>query len=119
MTDIIMPDHSASFIRASQARLDSAQTRLKTEPGSTLDARTLKKIDEAAQEFEAVFLAEMMKPMFEGIEVNELFGGGKGEEIFNDFLIQEYGKNMAATGGIGIATSVREELIRQQEGAVK
>ncbi len=119
MSDIIMPDQSASFFRASQARLDSVQSQLGTAPGSKLDEKTMRKIDQAAQDFEAVFLSEMMKPMFEGIEVDETFGGGKGEEMFSDLLVQEYGKNMAANGGIGIATAVREELIRQQESTVK
>jgi Rod binding domain-containing protein len=119
MADITMPDQSASFFRASQARMDAVTSNLRPEAGSKLDAKTLRKIDEAAQEFEAVFLSEMLKPMFEGIEVNEMFGGGKGEEMFSDLLVSEYGKNMAANGGIGIASSVREELIRQQEGAIK
>jgi Rod binding domain-containing protein len=86
---------------------------------STLDMKTLKKIDEAAKDFEASFLSEMMKPMFAGIEVDENFGGGKGEEVFRDFMTQEYGKKMAGAGGIGIATLVRDQMISQQEGAAK
>lgn len=85
-------------------------------PGATLDAKTLHRIDETAKDFEANFMAEMMKPMFEGLHPDENFGGGKGEEVFRDFLIQEYGKKIAETGGIGIAAAVREEMIRQQEG---
>lgn len=119
MADISMPDNTASFLRAGQSRLDAATARLRPEAGSKLDEKTLKKIDEAAADFEAVFLTEMIKPMFEGVEVNEMFGGGKGEEIFTDLMIEEYGKNMAEAGGIGIASFVREELIRQQEGTVK
>ncbi len=74
------------------------------------------KIDEAAKEFEAVFLSEMLKPMFDGIDdPDPLFGGGKGEEVFNGFMVREYGKLMAEHGGIGIAEHVRAELIRIQE----
>lgn len=111
MTNIAAPDQSASFMRAEQAKLKNIT--------DGLDKKTLRQIDQAAEDFEAVFLAEMIKPMFEGIEVDEMFGGGKGEEVFRDLMIQEYGKNMAQAGGIGIASFVKDELIRQQEGKIK
>lgn len=111
MVDIAALDNSASFMRADQAKLKNIT--------DGLDKKTMRQIDQAAEDFEAVFLAEMIKPMFEGIEVDEMFGGGKGEEVFRDLMIQEYGKNMAQAGGIGIASFVKDELIRQQEGKLK
>jgi Rod binding domain-containing protein len=79
--------------------------------------RSLKQqqIEQAAQEFEAVFITEMMKPMFEGLSTEAPFGGGKGEEVFRDMLLQEYGKKVAQTGTIGIADHVKEQMIRLQE----
>jgi len=74
----------------------------------------IEKIEEAAREFEAVFVAEMMKPMFEGIETEAPFGGGKGEEVFRGMLLQEYGKIVSQTGSIGIADQVKEAMIRMQ-----
>ena len=112
MSTLSTLDTSASFMRAEQSRLDNTVR-------STLAPKTLRQIDEAAQDFEATFLSEMLKPMFEGVEVDEIFGGGRGEEVFRDLMIQEYGKTMAQSGGIGLAKHVREELIRQQEGTVK
>lgn len=73
------------------------------------------KIDAAAQDFEAVFLAQMMEHMFSTLEVNPLFGGGEGEETFRSLLVDEYGKLMARAGGIGIADHVKRELLRLQE----
>ncbi|MBU0800695.1 MAG: rod-binding protein [Alphaproteobacteria bacterium] len=85
---------------------------------STLDAAQLAKIDEAAQEFEAVFLTEMLRPMFEEVnKPDDTFGGGKGEEIFSNMMVDEYGKQMAERGGIGLARFVRDEMIRIQEAA--
>ena len=78
-------------------------------------SRDMDKIEQAAQEFEAVFIAEMMKPMFEGISTEAPFGGGKGEEVFRSLLLQEYGKTMAATNSIGIAAHVKEYLLQLQE----
>ena len=74
----------------------------------------MQKIEAAAKEFEAMFVAEMLKPMFDGIEVNETFGGGKTEEIFNGFMREEYGKMIAETGQFGIADQVKQQLIELQ-----
>lgn len=77
---------------------------------------SMEKIEEAAKDFEAMFVSEMMKPMFEGLKPNSLFGGGKTEEVFRGMLIDEYGKDIAARGGLGIADQVKEQLIRAQQG---
>lgn len=68
-----------------------------------------------AEEFEAVFLSQMLKHMFEGIETSEAFGGGHGEEAFKSMMIEEYGEIIAKTGGIGVADHVKAEMIRLQE----
>lgn len=76
-------------------------------------------IDETAKDFEAMFMTEMLKPMFEGIQPDETFGGGKGEEVFNSLMLDEYGKKMASTGSLGIADLVKEQLIQMQSDAQK
>ncbi len=73
-----------------------------------------KDMREVAREFEAVFISEMVKPMFEGIETDEIFGGGKGEEIFRGMMIQEYGKTVADRDATGIQTQVMNKLIEMQ-----
>jgi flagellar protein FlgJ len=73
------------------------------------------KATQAAQDFEAVFASEMIKPMFETVDVDENFGGGKGEEVFRGLLVQELGKNIAKQGGFGLADQVRAELIKAQQ----
>ena len=75
------------------------------------------RIDETARDFEAMFMTEMLRPMFEGLKVDEIFGGGKGEEIFQSMMLDEYGKNMAAQGSLGIADLVKEQLIEMQSRA--
>ncbi len=77
----------------------------------------MKRIDETAQDFEAMFLSEMLKPMFETVKVNKTFGGGKGEEIFSGFLRDEYSKMLSAQGGVGIAALVKDQLIEMQSKA--
>ena len=75
-----------------------------------------KGIDKAAQDFEAVFLSQMLESMFKGIKTDGPFGGGHAEEMMRSFMLQEYGKVMAANGGVGIADAVKRELLHAQEG---
>lgn len=82
--------------------------------GMNATARSAEEINGTAREFEAVFLATMMRQMFAGIEVNEVFGGGHGEEAFREMLYDEYGKAIAKAGGVGIADAVQREMLRLQ-----
>ena len=72
-------------------------------------------IDKAAQDFEAVFLSQMLAPMFEPLETDSLFGGGSGERMYRGMLVEEYGKALSRNGGVGIAEAVARQLIASQE----
>ncbi len=75
------------------------------------------KIKNVAEEFEAVFMGQMLKPMWEGLETNELFGGGPGEDVMKDLLVQEYGKAMVKSDGGRLSSTIVEAMIRMQEVA--
>ncbi len=72
------------------------------------------RIDSAARDFEAVFIAQMLEPMFASIETPTIAGGGKSEEFFNSLLRESYAKAMADRGGFGIADHVKAALIELQ-----
>jgi Rod binding domain-containing protein len=72
-------------------------------------------VRQVAQEFEALFLAEMLAPVFESVDTDGLFGGGESEKIFRSMMVQEYGKAIAQSGGVGIADAVQREILRMQE----
>jgi len=71
-------------------------------------------IDKASKDFEAMFMAQMLQPMFDSVEVNETFGGGHGEEVMRGLLVQEYGKSLAANTDSKISDAVKSEMIRIQ-----
>jgi Rod binding domain-containing protein len=71
-------------------------------------------MDKASKEFESMFMSQMLQPMFEGMDVNPLFGGGNGEKIMRSFLVQEYGKIASNNTHMGIADAVKSEMIRAQ-----
>ena len=73
------------------------------------------KIQTVAKQFEGMFLSQMFGHMFKGLKTDGLMGGGNGEAIFRDFLIQEYGKAASKAGGIGLAKSIIRQLSTMQE----
>lgn len=70
---------------------------------------------DTAQAFEASFVAQMLRPMFEGVSTEAPFGGGEAEATWRGFLIDEMGKQVARAGGIGVADHVMAQMIRMQE----
>lgn len=75
----------------------------------------MQRMEAAAKDFEAVFMAQMLKPMWEGVETDPMFGGGHGEDVMRDMLVQEYGKAMAQADDFGLAKSVLDVMIKIQE----
>lgn len=73
------------------------------------------KIRETAEAFEASFLAQMMKPMFEGLETDGLFGGGEAEATWRGFLVEAMAKQTVRAGGIGLADQVMSQMLKMQE----
>ncbi|MFA4995339.1 MAG: rod-binding protein [Bdellovibrionales bacterium] len=86
-------------------------------PMPVLKMATNARLDAVAQDFEAVFATQLLKPMFDTVPVNGLFGGGNGEEVMRSFLLQEYGKMIAQNGLLGIASQVKAEMLRAQEAS--
>ncbi len=70
---------------------------------------------ETAQAFEASFLSQMLKPMFEGLSTDGPFGGGQAEETWRGFMIDAMAKQTVRAGGIGLADQVVSEMLKMQE----
>lgn len=111
--DTLSPDTTLALMQSTQVDASKAAGKTKNAKG----AINLEKAEHAAKEFEAIFISEMMKPMFEGISTDGMFGGGKGEEVFRGILLQEYGKMISQTGSIGLASQVKDTMIQMQAEA--
>ena len=99
MTAGIMPQSSYDVAMATAKYGEDMEAKL---------PKNIEKIREAAAEFEALFLSEMMNHMFAGVDVDPMFGGGSGEQMFRGMMIQEYGKMMSRThNGIGLADPIQ------------
>jgi peptidoglycan hydrolase FlgJ len=91
--------------------LDSLELRAAPRPaaGGAVQAR------KTGLEFEEMFIAQMLQPIFDALPTDGMFGGGAGERMFRSFQVNEYAKAITRTGGIGIADSVARHIITLQE----
>lgn len=78
------------------------------------DVKTREQAAAVARQFERMFIAEMLAPMFQGLETDGPFGGGRAEATFRPMLLDQYADAIARGGGIGIADSVLKEILRMQ-----
>jgi Rod binding domain-containing protein len=87
-------------------------------PATNVSPAVAAKARASAQDFEAVFLNQMFSHMFANVNEGP-FSGGNAANTWRSFLTDEYAKNFAKAGGIGIADSVYRELIAVQEARAK
>jgi len=72
------------------------------------------RLREVAEEFEAVFLAQVLQTMSVGL-------GGPGplgdsdNEAWAGMLQEEYGRLISKSGGIGVADALLREMLKMQE----
>ena len=97
---------------ALSSALQTQRAAMAATAGSTADQKKMKK---ASQDFEGFFVGQMMESMTSGIETDETFGGGHGEEMWRSMLNQEYGKEVAKSGRLGIGSTVMAGMLRAQE----
>ncbi len=93
---------------------DQAKARLDSVRKAAGQAGSNPAIEEAAKEFESVFLAQMMEHMFAEVDFDPS-SEGPGDDIYKSLLIDEYSKLMSRSGGIGVADHVKREMLRMQE----
>jgi peptidoglycan hydrolase FlgJ len=83
-------------------------------PGHIPTPPNAAKLMEKAKEMEATFLSEMLGHAGLG-DSSESFGGGAGEDQFASFLRNEQARLLVNKGGIGLAQTIFEALVRSQE----
>jgi Rod binding domain-containing protein len=89
-----------------------ALTHVGQQPGQRVPG-DLEAVRRAAEDFEAVFVGQLLGSMMEGLAKDGPLGGG--DDPFAALLREEYGKLIARSGGIGVADAVLNELLRAQE----
>ena len=82
----------------------------KVSPGTAIKAKA------TATDFEAMFLNSMFSQMTSGIKGEGPFGDTPGTGVWRSMLTEQYSKNFAKAGGVGISDQVYRTLIMQQAG---
>ena len=101
-----------AFLTGLQKQAASQAAALAGASGKSTD---LNKVRDAAEKFEAFFIGQMMEHMTLGLETDETFGGGHGEDVWKSMLNQEYGKGIAKSGRLGITDQVMKGMLKMQE----
>jgi Rod binding domain-containing protein len=70
-----------------------------------------------ATDFEAMFLNSMFSQMTAGLKGEGPFGDTKGTGVWRSMLTEQYSKQFAKAGGVGIANEVYRTLILTQAKA--
>jgi peptidoglycan hydrolase FlgJ len=104
MANTAAPGLSQSISALANASTAQAQAALKLKG----------KAKAAAQQFEAMFLNTMFQQMFAGVNGEGPFGGSGALKVWRSMLTDQYAKNFAQNGGIGIASHVYDALLKQQ-----
>lgn len=76
--------------------------------------QTDKKLKQACQDFEAIFMGFMMKSMRKTVQKSDLFGSSQEEEMFTDMMDNEVCKSASSRGSTGIADMLYRQLSRPQ-----
>lgn len=115
MTDFAINPAASGMLqsqgKAETAKVDQLGKRLQ-HGAANMNKR---EIIEKSKEFEGVFIAQMLKPMFQTVETDPMFGGGHAESIYRDMMVKELGNKIANEGGFGIAEQLQSKLFALQE----
>jgi len=109
----------AQLLNTAQTQVFEAQAQATRERANQLANTTntdKKLLRQTAEDFESVFLSQMLQPMFETVPTDSFMGGGNAETIYRGMMVEEMGKAITKSGGIGIADTVYRELLKLQEG---
>ncbi len=75
-----------------------------------------KELLNAARQFEAMFIQEMLKGMRATVPESDFLHGGFAEDVYEGMLDQEYADQMAETGGFGLADKIYDQLTSEYAG---
>jgi peptidoglycan hydrolase FlgJ len=72
------------------------------------------KAKSASEQFESMFLNSMFQQMFTDVGGEGPFGGSGALKVWRSMLTDQYAESFARNGGIGIASHVYDQLLKQQ-----
>lgn len=84
---------------------------------SLADTPENKKLKKTADDFESMFLEQMVDRMTQSTETEGPLGeNGTGGSVWRSMLSNEYAKGIAKSGGVGISDQIMRSMIQMQAG---
>jgi flagellar protein FlgJ len=102
------PATSIPLMRNGRPDLQLTEALTKVSPQAQAKAKA------SSQDFEAMFLNSMFSQMTSSLKGDGPFGDTQSTGVWRSMLTEQYSKNFAKTGGVGISTDVYRTLILQQ-----
>jgi Rod binding domain-containing protein len=69
-----------------------------------------RKMQQACEDFESLLINQMLQQMRQTVPHNELFGGGRAEQLYTSMLDGELAKTMSHQRGIGLSPMLFQQL---------
>jgi flagellar protein FlgJ len=101
----ISPLQNSAIDFASNGKAEALESKTK-------QAKDIGKIRKLAEDFEAMFVEQMLKGMRTSVQKSGLIDGGNAEEIYTSMLDSEYAKTMAGQRSTGLADLVERQLLQ-------
>lgn len=110
-SDFITNSLSLSKFNSDAESVQSINDRL-----NLINAKKDAKLVEAANNFEAVFISQLLNIMDKTIERSEFMHGGQGEKVFREMFYQEIAKDIASNSNtsMGLGKQIYEQLSQYQ-----
>ncbi len=96
----------------SQKSILSAQNANSSMQASASDLE----LKEACQQFEAIFVKQMLSSMRSSVQKSGFINGGMSEKIFEDMLFDEYANKMSQSGQFGLGDQIYNQMKFLNEG---
>jgi flagellar protein FlgJ len=114
------PMMNASNLQSSSLQWQGqAQASKMTELQKQTGSRDEKKLQQAAKDFEAVFVHQMLEAMDKTVDrEGSIMGGGNSEQYFRGMLNEEIAKSMTnrvGGSGFGLAESIYKQMAAQMK----
>jgi peptidoglycan hydrolase FlgJ len=103
-----VPVNFATASTRPRADLELQDALTKVSPAAQAKAKS------TATDFEAMFLNSMFSEMTSNLKGEGPFGDTPGTGVWRSMLTEQYSKNFAKAGGVGISSEVFRTLILQQ-----
>lgn len=90
--------------------MDDRARKLQQMSAGAMNNEQIKKV---AIEFESMFVSQMLEHMFGESSGEDLFGGSESDDVYKSMMVEQYGKAIVKSGGIGIAHHIEQSLMNR------